>query len=263
VVTGAVTVRIGLTVPVNAIELARQVAEKPPIEQTGDRLRLRAPADPVEDRAMTVHYDVRLPPEARVIAVSDSGVIDIRDVGGAVEARTQSSSIALSDLGDSVDADTGSGAVTIDRVAGIVRVSTSSSGITARSLRGGLRARTGSGRVFASFAGQGPVDVQTQSSAIDLSGVTGTLTTFSESGHTSITGEPSGAWNVSSGSSGIDVHFASKVNANLYATTSSGTVYTPDRLVTGSIERQRVEGAIGSGGPVVRLASRSGSIRIR
>ena len=263
VVTGAATVRVGLTVPANAVELARKVAEKPPIEQSGDRLRLRSPSDPAEDRAMTVNYDVRVPPNARVIAVSDSGAIDVRDVGGAVEARTQSSPIALSDLGGAVDADTGSGAVTIDRVAGIVRISTSSSGITARNLRGGLRARTESGRVFGSFVGEGPVDVQTKSSAIDLSGVSGALTTFSESGHTYIPGEPSAAWNVSSGSSGIDVRFAPKVNATLHATTSSGTVYTPEQLVKGSVEKDRVEGAIGNGGPVVRLSSRSGSIRVR
>jgi hypothetical protein len=262
-VSGAATVRVGLTTPPNAVDLARMVAANPPIEQTGDRLRLRSPAAPEENRAMTVHYDVRVPPNARIVAVSDSGAIDIRDVGGAVEARTQSSSIAMSDLGGTVDVDTGSGAVTVDRVDGRVRVSTSSSAITARNLRGGLQARTGSGRVFASFAGQGPVDVQTRSSAIDLSGVSGALTTFSESGHTYIVGEPSAPWSVSSGSSGIDVRFGSKVNATLHATTGSGTVYTPDQLVTGSIERQRVEGAIGDGGPAVRLASRSGSIRVR
>jgi Putative adhesin len=263
VVTGAATVRIGVTVPVNAVELARKVAEQPPIEQSADRLRLRSPASPEENRAMTVNYDLRVPPNARVIAVSDSGAIDVRDVAGGVEARTQSSSIGLSDLGGTADVDTGSGAVTVDRVAGIVRVSTSSSAITARNLRGGLRAKTGSGRVVGSFVGEGPIDVQTQSSAIDLSGVSGALTTFSESGHTYITGEPSAAWNVTSGSSGIDVHFASKVHATLHATTSSGTVYTPERLVAGSIEKGRVEGAIGNGGPVVRLSSRSGSIRVR
>jgi hypothetical protein len=263
VVSGAATVRIGLTAPVNAVDLARKVAQMPPIEHNGDRLRLRSPSDPAENRAMTVSYDVRVPPNTRVIAISDSGAIDVRDIAGTVEARTESSSIALSDLGGSADVDTGSGAVTVDRVNGIVRVSTSSSAITARNLRGGLRARTASGRVFASFAGQGPVDVQTQSSAIDLSGVSGALTTFSESGHTTITGEPSAGWSVSSGSSGIDVRFESRVNATLHATTGSGSVYTPDRLVAGSVERQRVEGAIGAGGPVVRLASRSGSIRIR
>src|SRR5688572_18129570 len=190
VVTGAATVRVGLTTPGDATDRAQKVAANPPIEQSGERLQLRSPADPADNRAMTVNYDVRVPPDARIVAVSDSGAIDIRDIGGAVEARTQSSAIALSDLGSTADIDTGTGAVTVDRVDGIVRISTSSSAITARNLRGGLRARTSSGRVFGSFAGPGPVDVQTQSSAIDLTGVSGALTTFSESGRTSITGEP-------------------------------------------------------------------------
>ena len=108
-ITGAATVRPGVIVPVNAVDLARRVAEKPPIEQSGDRLRLRSPSDPTENRAMTVNYDVRVPPNTRVVALSDSGAIDIRDIGGSVEAHTQSSSIALSDLGGTADVDTGSG----------------------------------------------------------------------------------------------------------------------------------------------------------
>jgi hypothetical protein len=262
-VTGAATVRLGLTVPANAVELARQVAANPPIEQNADRLRLRSPSDPAANRAMTVNYDVRVPRDARVIAVSDSGAIEIRDVAGAVDTRTQSSAIAVSDLGGAVDIETGSGAVTVDRVDGPVRVTTSSSAITARNLRGGLRARTGSGRVFASFTGPGAVDVQTQSSAIDLTGVSGALTTFTESGRTSIVGDPSADWSVSSGSSRIDVDFDPAVNARLHAATGSGTVETADQLVSGSIEKRRVEGAIGDGGPMVRLASRSGSIGVR
>ena len=118
VVTGAATVRVGLTTPGDAIDRAQKIAANPPIEQSGERLQLRSPADPADNRAMTVNYDVRVPPDARVVAVSDSGAIDIRDIGGAVEARTQSSAIALSDVGGTADVDTGSGAVTVDRVGG-------------------------------------------------------------------------------------------------------------------------------------------------
>ena len=62
---------------------------------------------------------------------------------------------------------------------------------------------------------------------------------------------------------GREVDFGSAVNATLRASTGSGSVETPERMVKGSIEKRRVEGAIGEGGPVVRLASRSGSIRVR
>lgn len=262
VVSGAATVRVGLTLPANAVELARKVAEKPPIEQSGDRLRLRSPSDPAENRAMTVNYDLRVPPNARLIAVSDSGAIDVHDLAGHAEVRTQSSAISLMSLG-SADVETGSGAVRLDGASGAIRISTSSSAITARDLRGGLHARTGSGRVIASFTGPGPVNIGTSSSAIELNGVSGALTTTTESGRTTISGTPSAAWDVTAGSGSIEVDFESAVNATLRASTGSGSVETPERMVTGSIEKRLVEGAIGDGGPTVRLASRSGSIRVR
>lgn len=262
VVTGAATVRVGLTTPGDAIDRAQKIAANPPIEQSRERLRLRSPADSADDRAMTVNYDVRVPPDARVVAVSDSGAINVSDVAGHVEVRTQSSAISLISLG-AADVETGSGAVRLDGATGAVRITTSSSAITARGLSGGLHARTGSGRVIASFTGAGPVNVGTSSSAIELNGVSGALTTTTESGRTTITGVPSAAWDVTAGSGSIDVGFESAANATLRATTGSGSVDTPERMVKGSIEKRRVEGAIGGGGPTVRLASRSGSIRVR
>jgi hypothetical protein len=225
VVTGAATVRLGLTTPSDAVERARKVAASPPIDQSGDRLRLRSPADPGDNRAMTVNYDVRVPPNARVMAVSDSGAIEVRDVAGHVEVRTQSSAISLMALG-SADVETGSGAVRLDGASGEIRISTSSSGITARDLRGGLHTRT-------------------------------------ESGRTILSGTPTAPWDVSAGSGSIEVDFYAPVNASLHATTGSGSVETREQTVKGSIEKRRVEGEIGNGGPVVRLASRSGSIRVR
>jgi hypothetical protein len=225
VVSGAATVRLGLTTPADAIERARTVAANPPIEHSGERLQLRSPADPDDSRSMTVNYELRVPPNTRILAVSDSGAIDVRDVAGHVEVRTQSSAISLMSLG-SADVETGSGAVRLDGASGAVRIATSSSAITARGLTGGLRTRT-------------------------------------ESGRTILSGTPSAPWDVSAGSGSIEVDFFSPVNATLQASTGSGSVETPERMVRGSIEKRRVEGEIGGGGPTVRLASRSGSIRVR
>jgi hypothetical protein len=263
IVSGTVTVRVAWDSPANAVDLARKVAASPPIEQNAERLILRPPSDADESRAVTVAYDLRVPRDTQVRAVSDSGAIVVRDVAGHVEVRTQSSAIALADLGQTADVETGSGAVNVDRAEGAVRISTSSSAITARGLRGGLRARTGSGHIVGTFAGQGAVDVRTQSSAIDLNGVSGALTTWTESGHTIVTGVPSAGWDVSSGSGGIDVSFDTSINATLQASTGSGTVRAPGLRVNGSVEKDRIAGAVGTGGPLVKLASRSGSIRIR
>jgi hypothetical protein len=225
IVTGATTVRLGLTSPADSVERARTVAANPPIEQSETHLRLRSPANPDDSRAMTVNYDLRVPANTRIMAVSDSGAIEVRDVTGHVDVRTQSSAISLMSLG-SADVDTGSGAVRLDGASGEVRISTSSSGITARDLRGGLHTRT-------------------------------------ESGRTILSGTPSSLWDVSAGSGSIQIDFFAPAKATLQAMTGSGSVETPDRMVNGSIEKRRVEGEIGGGGPVVRLASRSGSIRVR
>src|SRR5262245_299718 len=63
---GAATVRIGLGVPANAVEIAQQFAANPAIEQRGDTVTLRAPVE-VQGRAITVNYQVVVPPNTAVI----------------------------------------------------------------------------------------------------------------------------------------------------------------------------------------------------
>jgi hypothetical protein len=173
VVTGAATVRVAWDSPSNAVELARGVAEHPPIERDGNTVRLRPPSDPAEQKATTVNYTVRVPPDTEVRSDSNSGATTIRGVAGAVAARTQSAAIAVGSLGANATITTGSGAVTVDGVKGTLRVTTSSSGVSARALEGDVHVRTSSGAVDATLAGRGGVDVQTGSSAIAVHGARG------------------------------------------------------------------------------------------
>jgi hypothetical protein len=245
VIVGSATVRIGWNVPRDAVEIARRLAEKPPIEQDARTIRLRPPSTDAERRAVTIAYEVRVPKDTRVTAVSDSGAID------------------LAKLGATVDVTTGSGAVNAEAIGGDLRITTSSSAINARSLRGGFRAETGSGAVDVSLVGPGDVDVRTQSSSITLYGVRGSLTTSSGSGRTLVSGLPSEEWNVSTGSGAVDVTIEPAGSLTLDAVTRSGSVRAEGASVNGSITDRRVEGTIAGGGPLVRLSSRSGSIRVK
>src|SRR5262245_10217834 len=95
VVAGEATVRFRWAVPANAVELARQVASAPPIEREGATVRLRPPSDAAARRAVTVSYQVRVPPNTNVQTTSDSGATSVRGVTGTVEVRTQSGAIDL------------------------------------------------------------------------------------------------------------------------------------------------------------------------
>src|SRR5687767_2152798 len=77
VVSGAVTVRLWRNTPGNAPDLARQIADSPPIERAGNVLRLRPPTDPRTRDAVTVSYRVQVPPGVTVMTVTDSGATSV------------------------------------------------------------------------------------------------------------------------------------------------------------------------------------------
>jgi DUF4097 and DUF4098 domain-containing protein YvlB len=231
------------------------------VTHEGSTVRLRAPADPVEQRAVTVNYQVRVPPDTRVITVSDSGATTVDGVQGPVDVRTQSSAIELMRLGKNVAVKTGSGVVSVDG-ASDVRISTQSSAITARNVSGALHVRTESGAVNAWLIGPGNVDVHTGSSAMELQGVKGGLTASTRSGRIAVTGRPDAPWQVTTGSSAVDVTLDAAAALTVDASTGSGSVKVEGGDVQGTVTKGRVSGTIGGGGPLVRVSSRSGSIRI-
>ncbi len=260
VVVGTATVRVDWNVPANAVDLARKVADNPPIEREGQALRLRSPADPAEQRAVTVSYQVRVPAETEVTTTSESGATTVRAVARAVVIRTQSGAVDVMQLGGTAAVTTGSGSVTVDGVASSLTVTTNSSSITARSVAGDLRVRTSSGAVDAALSGEGDVDIETGSSAIRVSGIRGGVIAATESGRVSLQGVPRHDWAVSAGSGSVDIATDASVPFTLDANSKSGSVTVIGASVQGSVSKRHVVGAIAGGGPHMKLTSRSGSI---
>ena len=263
VVVGTATVRVDWNVPANAADLARKVADNPPIQREGQTVRLRPPSDAAEQRAVTVSYQVRVPPETEVATTSESGATSVRGVARAVVIRTQSGAIDVMQLGGTAVVTSGSGSVTVDDVAGSLTVTTSSSSVTARSIAGDLRVRTKSGAVDVALSGEGDADVETGSSAIRLSGIRGGVIAATQSGHVSLQGVPRRDWTASAGSGSVDIVTASSVPFTLDASSGSGSVKVIGPTVQGSVSKRKVVGSIAEGGPLMKVTSRSGSIVVR
>ena len=263
VVVGMATVRVDWNVPANASDLARKVADNPPIQHEGQTARLRPPTDPAEQRAVTVSYQVRVPPETEVAVTTESGATTVRGVTRAVVIRTQPGAIDVMELKGSAVVTSGSGSVTVDGVAGSLTVTTSSSTVTARSVAGDLRVRPTSGAVDAAVSGAGDADVETGSSAIRLSGIRGAVIAATQSGRVSLVGVPRRDWIASAGSGSVDIATESSVPFTLDASSGSGSVKVIGASVQGSVSKRKVVGSIAGCGPLVKVASRSGSIVIR
>lgn len=262
VVTGTVTVRVGWDVPTNAADIARQIAQQPPITQAGNVIRLQPPSAAAHQRAVTVAYQVRVPRDTEVVAVSDSGATTIRDVAGVVSVRTQSAAIELHRIGASATVRTGSGAVVVDGIADALDVTTSSSAFTARAVHGSLTVRTTSGAVDVELSGYGDVDIETGSSGIKVTGIAGAFSARTQSGRVVLEGSPAKIWKVSTGSGSVDASIAARA-MTVDATSGSGSVGVDGTHVEGTVAKRRVHGTIGGGGPQVAINSRSGSIRLR
>ncbi len=243
VVRGMVTVRVGVNVPADAMAIAERVAANPPVRQNADLVALSTPTDSRERRAVTVSYEVEVPPAARVQTISESGETSVTGVDGPVSVRTQSGSIVVGRLGGKADVVTGSGAVRVDGTADDLTVRTSSSGITARDVGGGLRVQTQSGAVDVSLLGRGPVHLRTGSSGVRVQSL-------------------GGAADIETGSGRIEIGLVTGAALRLDASTGSGSIEVTGVQVAGEVEKRRVIGTIGAGGPEVRLVSRSGSIKV-
>jgi hypothetical protein len=119
VVKGTVSVRTGgLNMPLNRAQLASSAADHPSIRQRGSTIEVRPPDDPLVDRAVTVDYEVHVPPGISLVAVNDSGKVVLQELTGSVSVRTQSGVVDVAfpaAAAMTIDATTKSGAITVDR----------------------------------------------------------------------------------------------------------------------------------------------------
>ncbi len=229
----------------NAEEKVKALEANPPIEQTGNTIRIGR----IEDRALrenvSISYEITVPADTRLDSHSGSGSQEIDGVKGPVEVETGSGSITLGEIGGELRASTGSGSIHGTRIAGAITAS------------------TGSGSISLEQAAPGNVDVHTGSGHIEVRGVHGELRAGTGSGGIDVEGHPTGNWRMRSGSGGISVKLPSDMGFELSAHTSSGRVHT-DHPVTmqGSVSPREIRGKVRGGGPLIEASTSSGSIRI-
>ncbi len=205
-------------------ERVRAIAANPPIEQTGNIVRIGARHENYNH--ISIDYEIQAPADAYLDAGSGSG--DIVDEG----------------IGENAKLNTGSGT------------------IHATGLHGGFTVGTGSGNIYAEQTGQGDVKAETGSGNIELKNVHGGLRADTGSGNINVTGMPTSTWRLHTGSGNVDF-WAGDAPLTLDAETGSGNVHTDREMLTqGSSDHHHVTGKLNGGGPTVRIETGSGSIRV-
>lgn len=255
-------------------ERIKAIQNNPPIEQSGNVIRIGHSNDSSLLRNVSISYDVQVPASTNLHAHSGSGHIRITGVGGPVEATTGSGGIDASQIASTARLQTGSGGITVNGVAGEVRAHTGSGGIhgsdiggyssvnTSAKIQGKAMALASSGSTGAGTANP-YLDFETGSGGIQLTNVAGELKARAGSGTIDVQGVQTGDWDVTTGSGGIRVRLPENAKFNLSARTSSGSVNSDFPItVQGQLNRHELTGPVNGGGPSLNLHTGSGGIRI-
>jgi hypothetical protein len=241
----------------------RQIEKNPPIEQTGNRIRVGWLADEDLGRHVSISYDVTVPADSSVAANTGSGGIEVGDLKGAVEAKSGSGGITVGHVGGAVTASTGSGGIEVAGAASLNARSGSGS-IKGLGIAGPAKANTGSGGVQIVQTAKGGVDVSSASGEVVVSGVDGTATVSASSGGIVVEGRPSGAWSIHASSGSVTLRLPADAAFDLDARASSGGIHSAHPItMSGSIDRNHLQGKVRGGGALVEVHTSSGGIRIQ
>jgi hypothetical protein len=248
----------------DADERVKRIEANPPIQQSGNDVRIGHMDDRELLHNISISYDLVVPAETELHSHSGSGGQSVEGLRKQVEVESGSGSLKISDIGDTVHAETGSGDIEINRIKGNVRTKAGSGSIRATDIAGGFEGQTGSGHVTLEQTAAGSVRADTGSGGLELRGVQGSLEAEAGSGTITAEGNPTGAWTVHSGSGSIHLKLASDTGFDLDAHTSSGSISVSQPVtVQGSIGRKELRGKVHGGGVPVEVETGSGNIDIQ
>ncbi|MBV8477137.1 MAG: DUF4097 family beta strand repeat protein [Acidobacteria bacterium] len=247
----------------DAQDRVRRLVTNPPIQQSGNSIRIGHVQDTELLRNVSISYELMVPVHTQLSSHSGSGAQMIEGLAGMVDINAGSGDLHIRNVGNRVRAETGSGEMKLENVQGDVYAKTGSGSIRARDIAGSFEGETGSGHIEFEQSAPGSVRLKTGSGGIEARGVRGSLEARAGSGEVSAEGEPRGGWIVHTGSGTIRLRLDSDAAFDLNAHTHSGSIAVHRPVtVQGSIARREIRGHVRGGGPRVEVETSSGNIEI-
>jgi DUF4097 and DUF4098 domain-containing protein YvlB len=229
----------------NADEIIQQVIDNPPIEVSDGLVRVGRFEDRSLGKRVSISYKIVVPADSGVLASTGSGSISVNDIAAHVNVGSGSGRLKLANIGGYVEASAGSGSIRAEKVAG------------------GFKASTGSGSIYLSQTAPGDVSVSTGSGSTELTGIAGSLKAKAGSGRITVDGRQEGDWKIDSGSGSIRVSLPDDAAFELDAESNSGGIVVDHPLtIQGKASKRHLRGEVRGGGPLLKIDTGSGGIRV-
>jgi DUF4097 and DUF4098 domain-containing protein YvlB len=225
-------------------------ALKVAIDNSPDLVSIRV-TRPSDRGNMGARFVIKIPRAAYVDRIfTSNGAIHTEDGSGPSRLRTSNAAIRVQSLRGSLDAQTSNGSIELIDIDGDAKAHTSNGHIRTEGLRGGLEADTSNSSINARLAqvpAGRPVRLETSNSSVELR----------------LPANFANDIRVSSSNGGITLHMPYQVNAHVMARTTNSSISSDFEIkMQGDFSKNRLEGVLGNGGPLIDLATSNGSIRL-
>ncbi len=167
----------------------REIERNPPIEQNGGQIRIGYVHSRDLLKNISMRLEIQTPRETKLRARADSGGIRVEGVQGPADCHTDSGGIEVRDIGSEVRAAADSGGIHIDNVKGPAYARVDSGGIEAENIAGAIDAETDSGGIHVSQSTAAPIRAKADSGGVNVrlaSSAGYDINVESESGHISV-----------------------------------------------------------------------------
>lgn len=221
------------------------------IDSTADALRIKT-IRPLERRGnLGVKYILSVPRKVVLERiVSSNGGVRLEQLEGTAKIRTSNGGVRAASFKGDLDVTTSNGGIDLSAFTGGASLRSSNGAIHADGVRGFFEATTSNGPIEARIleaTGTRPIRANSSNGRI-------TLTVESLKSSDII---------ASTSNSSLTVKLPAGAGARLKAGTSNSSISTEfDVTAQGTMSKNRIEGTIGGGGPLVDLHTSNGSIRV-
>lgn len=216
-------------------------------------------------KSLRVHYEILVPENISLDIKTSGGSIHAENISGDAQLKTSGGSLQLKDLDGDVMARTSGGSIQGRDLGGIVDLHTSGGSINIDGAGGSLDAKTSGGSINIADV-DGTVDAQTSGGTIRLKEIAGAVNAKTSGGsiEAHILGQPGEDMRLQTSGGSVTLRLDDDVRADIDAQASGGSVSTDFAVsVRGTLKRNKLQGEINGGGPLLTLRTSGGSVRIR
>lgn len=167
----------------------RELERNPPVEQNGNRIRVGYVSRRELLRGISMRFEIETPRETQLRARADSGGIRVEGIHGPADCHTDSGGIEVRDIGGEVRASADSGGIRIENIKGAAYARVDSGGIEANDIAGSIEAETDSGGIHLSQSSAAPIRAKADSGGVTVrlaSNAGYDINVEAESGHISV-----------------------------------------------------------------------------